>query len=110
MPDVHISWRDVWPGAILTALLFTVAQMALSVIVRLVNPGLAFGAAGALVVILMWVNLVALILLFGAEFIRVYSVRFGSRFQPKVYAEALTAEAKATQGIPEKEPIPESKR
>jgi membrane protein len=109
LPDVHISWRDVWPGAILTALLFTVAQIALSVIVRLVNPGLAFGAAGALVVILIWVNLVALILLFGAEFIRVYSVRFGSRFQPKIYAEAITAEAKATQGIPVKEPILESK-
>jgi membrane protein len=104
LPDVHISWGDLWPGSILTALLFTLAQIALGVIIRLANPGLAFGAAGALVVILVWVNLVSLILLFGAEFIRTYSIRFGSGAKPKVYAEALTAEAKATQGTPEKEP------
>ena len=109
LPDVHIPWGDVWPGAILTALLFAVAQVALSVIIRLVNPGLAFGAAGALVVILVWVDLVSLILLFGAEFIRVYSRRFGSRAQPKAYAEALTAEARAAQGIPAKETNPETR-
>ncbi len=104
LPDVRIPWRDVWPGAILTALLFAVAQVALGVIIRLVNPGLAFGAAGALVVILVWVNLASLILLFGAEFIRVYSRRFGSRAQPKSYAVAVTAEARAAQGMPAKEP------
>ena len=102
LPDVHISWKDVWPGAILTALLFIAAQVALSVIIRIVNPGLAFGAAGALVVILIWVDLASLILLFGAEFIRVYSLRFGSRVKPKDYAEAITAEARAAQGIPVK--------
>ena len=104
LPDVHISWRDVWPGAILTALLFTVAQVALSMIIRLANPGLAFGVAGGLVVILVWVNLASLILLFGAEFTRVYSMRFGSRAKPKAYAEALTTEARAVQGIPAKDP------
>jgi membrane protein len=103
LPDVRIPWGDVWPGAILTALLFAVAQVAVDVVVRLANPGLAFGAAGALVVILVWVNLVSLILLFGAEFTRVYSVRFGSRAQPKAYAEALTSKAKAARGIPTKE-------
>jgi len=108
LPDVYITWGDVWPGAILTALLFTVAQVALSWIVRLINPGLAFGAAGALVIILVWVNLASLILLFGAEFIRVNSFRFGSRAHPKEYAEALTAEAKAIQGMPEKEPVVEN--
>ena len=108
LPDVHISWGDLWPGSILTALLFTLAQIALRVIIRLANPGLAFGAAGALVVILVWVNLVSLILLFGAEFIRIYSIRFGSGAKPKVYAEALTAEAKATLGTPVKEPIPDN--
>jgi membrane protein len=102
LPDVHISWRDVWPGAVLTALLFTMAQVALSVIIRHVNPGMAFGVAGGLVVILIWFDLASLILLFGAEFIRVYSMRFGSRAKPKAYAEALTKEAKAVQGIPAK--------
>ncbi len=110
LPDVRIPWRDVWPGAILTVLLLAMAQGALSVIIHLVNPGLAFGAAGALVVVLVWVNLASLILLFGAEFIRVYSIRFGSRAQPKQYAEALTAEARATQGIPAKKKVPESNR
>lgn len=103
LPDVRIPWSDVWPGAILTALLFATAQAALGLIIRLVNPGLAFGAAGALVVILLWVNLVSLILLFGAEFIRVYSMRFGSRAEPKAYAEELTAEARAVQGMPAKQ-------
>lgn len=101
-PDVHIPWRDVWPGAILTALLFTVAQVALSVIIRFANLGLAFGIAGGLVVILVWGGLASLILLFGAEFTNVYVMRFGSRVKPKAYAEALTKEAKALQGIPEK--------
>ncbi len=106
LPDVHIDWGDVWPGAILTAVLFSVAQVALSLILRLVNPGLAFGAAGALVVVLVWVNLVSLILLFGAEFIRVYSRRLSSHaHRPKAYAEALTTEAKAVQGMPAKEPV-----
>jgi membrane protein len=104
LPDVRIPWGDVWPGAILTALLFIVAQVTLSVIIRLANPGLAFGAAGALVLILVWINLASLILLFGAEFTCVYSRRFGSRAQPKTYAEALTPEARAAQGMPAKEP------
>jgi membrane protein len=108
LPDVDISWRDVWPGSILTALLFVVAQVALSLIFRLVNPGLAYGAAGALVVLLLWVDLISLILLFGAEFICIYSRRFGSRAQPKAFAEALTTEAKAAQGIPAKETNPEA--
>jgi membrane protein len=102
LPDVRIPWGEVWAGAILTALLLTVVQVALGVIIRLANPGLAFGAAGALVVILVWVNLVSLILLFGAEFIRVTSMRFGSRALPKEYAEALTAEARTAQGVPAK--------
>ncbi len=93
LPDVRIPWSDVWPGATLTALLFIVAQVALSVIIRLANPGLAFGAAGALVVILVWINLASLILLFGAEFACVYSRRFGSRAQPKTYAEPLALPA-----------------
>jgi membrane protein len=104
LPDVSIPWGDVWLGAILTALLFTVAQAALSIILGLVNPGLAFGAAGGLVLILMWINVASLILLFGAEFTCVYSRRFGSRAQPKPYAEALTPEARAVEGIPMKEP------
>ena len=103
LPDVRIPWGDVWPGAVLTALLFAVAQVTLSVIIRLANPGLAFGAAGALVIILVWVDLASLILLFGAEFVRVYSRRIGSRAQPKEYAEALTAEARAVEGMPAKE-------
>lgn len=97
LPDVDIPWRDIWPGAILTAVLFTAAQVALSVMIRLANPGLAFGAAGALVVILVWFDLASLILLFGAEFIRVYSIRFGSRANPMAYAEVLTKEASAVQ-------------
>jgi membrane protein len=103
LPDIYIPWGDIWPGAILTALLFTAAQVALSVMIRLATLGLAFGAAGALVVILVWFNLVSLILIFGAEFIRVYSMRFGSRAKRRGYDEALTTEAKSVQEIPAKD-------
>ncbi len=100
LPDINISWRVVWPGAILTGLLFTVAQATLGVALRLINPGLAFGGAGALVVILVWVDLVSLILLFGAEFIHVCSRRFGSRAQLKPNTEKLTVETRIVQGMP----------
>jgi membrane protein len=99
LPDIHITWKDVLPGAILTAGLFLAVQFALSFMIRVVNPGLAFGAAGALVVVLLWVNLASLILLFGAEFIRVYTIRFGSHVKPKEYAEEITVEVRTTQRI-----------
>lgn len=79
LPDVKVAWRDVWVGAALTALLFTIGKSAIGY--YLAHSGLAsgFGAAGSLVVMLVWVYYSAQILFFGAAFTRVYAEREGSR-------------------------------
>jgi membrane protein len=78
LPDVRIAWNDLWPGAAVTALLFVVGKYAIGL--YLGNSGIAsaYGAAGSIVVVLVWVYYSALIFLFGAEITRAYARRFGS--------------------------------
>lgn len=82
LPDARIAWRDVWVGAALTALLFVIGKFALGL--YLGNSGVAssYGAAGSLVVLLLWVYYSMQILLFGGEFTQVYAKRTGSRIEP----------------------------
>ena len=95
LPDVDIGWRDVWLGALVTALLFAVARWLLSLYLSIVDIGSAFGAAGALAVILIAIYYLALIFLFGAVFTKVYALTFGTK------AGATTeAEADSTTGAP----------
>jgi membrane protein len=100
LPDVKIGWRDVWLGAIVTALLFTVGKFLVGL--YLGRPGLAsaYGAAGALVIILLWAYYSSQILFFGAEFTQVYAKSFGSRIMPSEHAQPVTDEARANQGMP----------
>lgn len=100
LPDVDIQWRDVWVGAAFTALLFTIGKLLIGL--YLGNSGVTstYGAAGSLVVILLWVYYSAQILLFGAEFTQVYARRYGSQIRPADDAIALTREAQVEQGIP----------
>jgi membrane protein len=100
LPDVHIAWRDVWVGAAVTALLFTAGKYLLSLYLGRSSTTSAFGAAASLVVLLLWVYYSAQLLLFGAEFTRVYADRFGSPVRPTENAIRLTAEQLARQGIP----------
>ncbi len=81
VPDVSIKWSDVWPGAILTAVLFTIGRSLIDLYLSFSSVASAYGAAGALIVILVWVYYSALIILFGAVFTRVYAERVGSRAQ-----------------------------
>lgn len=78
LPSVRIAWRDVGVGALVTALLFTVGKFAIGVYIG--NSGLAstYGAAGSVILVLLWVYYSAQIFLFGAEFTRGYAYRFGS--------------------------------
>lgn len=78
LPNVRLKWREVWFGAAVTSVLFSVAQLAISWYLGQFAPGNAFGVAGALVVLLMWVNFSALVFLFGAEVTWVYSQKYGS--------------------------------
>lgn len=79
LPDVKIDWRDVWTGAALTAILFTIGKYLIGLYLGRSSTTSAYGAAGSLVVILVWVYYSTQIMLFGAEFTRVYALRCGSR-------------------------------
>ncbi|MEO8288092.1 MAG: YihY/virulence factor BrkB family protein [Chloroflexota bacterium] len=100
LPDIKIGWKDVWLGAAITALLFSLGQFALGLYLSMGNVGTAFGAAGSLVIVLVWIYYSAQILFFGAEFTQVYTNRFGSRVQPADNAESVTEEDRAQEGIP----------
>ena len=77
MPDTKIRWKTVWIGAILTAVLFVFGEFLLSLYFGKSNPGSTYGAAGSIVLVLLWVSYSCLIFFFGAEFTRVYSKRYG---------------------------------
>ena len=79
IPRVKIAWRDVWVGASLTALLFTVGKLLIGLYIGRSGVASPFGAAGSLVVLLLWVYYSAQIFLLGAEFTWVYSHAHGSR-------------------------------
>lgn len=78
LPDLKIAWRDVWLGATFTAVLFVLGKWGLGVYLGKAAPGSAYGAAGSLVILLIWVYWSAQILFFGAEFTQVYARSFGS--------------------------------
>lgn len=86
LPDVVISWMDVWIGAAATALLFTAGKYLIGVYLGQAATASAFGAAGSLVVLLFWVYYSALIVFLGAEFTQVYARRYGSGIRPKKHA------------------------
>ena len=79
LPDLNISWHDVWLGAGITSVLFVAGKFALGLYLGKAAVGSAYGAAGSLVVLLIWVYWSAQILFLGAEFTQVYARRFGSR-------------------------------
>jgi membrane protein len=82
LPDAKIAWHDVWIGAFLTALLFTIGKFALGIYLGKSAVASSYGAAGSLIVLLLWVYYSSQILFFGAEFTQVYANRFGSRVAP----------------------------
>lgn len=86
LPDVHIAWRDVWIGAAITALLFTGGKFLLGMYLGKNTAVSAYGAAGSLVLILLWVYYSAQILFFGAEITQAYANQFGAGLRPKAHA------------------------
>jgi len=75
VPDVRLRWRDVWPGALATALLFTIGKALLGLYLGKAAVGSAYGAAGSLIVVILWVYYSAMIFYFGAEFTRIRASR-----------------------------------
>ncbi|HET7625152.1 MAG TPA: YihY/virulence factor BrkB family protein [Verrucomicrobiae bacterium] len=111
LPDVKLSWRDVWVGGATTALLFTIGKFLLGMYLGKNSTVSAYGAAGSLVLILLWVYYSAQILFFGAEITQVYANRFGARLEPKPHAQWISGEnpdvkSRKQNPAPEPKPLP----
>jgi membrane protein len=83
LPDAKIRWRDVWLGATVTALLFVIGKTLIGIYLGHSNPGQAFGAAGSLALLLVWIYYSSMILLFGAEFTQVWADQRGAGVVPE---------------------------
>ena len=86
LPDVELRWRDVALGSLITALLFTVGRVLIALYLSYTATASTYGAAGSLVLLLLWVNYSSLILLFGAAFIKAHLLSRGLQVQPKSVA------------------------
>jgi membrane protein len=86
LPDARIAWRDVWTGAILTAIFFTIGKFLLGIYLSSGAAGSAYGAASSLITLLIWFFYSAQIFLFGAEFTKVYANTCGSQVEPEEHA------------------------
>lgn len=82
IPDVHIAWRDVLVGSLVTAVLFVLGVLGISFYMQYSDPTSSYGAAGSLIVLLLWVYYSAQIIFLGAEFTQVYANRYGRQITP----------------------------
>jgi membrane protein len=89
LPDAKIRLRDVWIGAMVTTLLFILGKFLLGIYFAKANPGSAYGAAGSVVLIMLWVSYSCMILFFGAEFTKQYATFHGHEIQPKGDSEII---------------------
>lgn len=103
LPDVEIAWKDVWIGALITSILFIVGQIALGIYLGSGSVGSSYGAAGSIVILLVWIYYSGLIFFVGAEITQVYARMYGSHVTPSEYAEGVTEEARGEEGIPHKD-------
>jgi membrane protein len=99
VPDVRLGWNHVWVGGLVTAILFLVGQYVISLYLSKASPASTYGAAGSLVVILLWVYYSAQILFLGAEFTKSYSLARGEQIVPERNARPLTSTERVQQGI-----------
>jgi membrane protein len=100
LPDVEIPFGKVWIGAFGTALLFTAGKYALATYLGRESTTSTYGAAGSVIVLLIWVYYASIILFFGAEFTQVFAKQTGTHVVPSNFAERVSLEDRAQQGIP----------
>lgn len=112
LPDLKIAWHDVWFGAIFTAFLFVLGKWGLGLYLGKAAVGSAYGAAGSLVILLIWVYWSAQILFFGAEFTQVYARTFGSlkgdtsKREARAQAKKPEDRPKTAEPVPQHRPVP----
>ncbi|MEO7932209.1 MAG: YihY/virulence factor BrkB family protein [Chthoniobacterales bacterium] len=99
LPDVQVKWRNVWIGAVVTAGLFELGKLGLAFYLGRESTASSYGAAGAVVLLLLWVYYTSCILFLGAEFTQVYAKATGDNIQPSPHAEPISAASRAQQGL-----------
>ena len=99
IPDVKIHWNDVWLGAFATAVLFSMGKWAIGLYLGQSAPASSYGAAGSLIILLLWVYYSSQLLFFGAEFTQVYANRYGGRIRPDENAIDLSESQRLHQGL-----------
>ena len=104
LPDVKIAWRNVWVGSLFTALFFELGKFALAYYLSRPSTASSFGSAGAVVLLLLWIYYASCILLFGAEFTKVYALAHGGKLEPTELATAVTSDARLQQGMAARDP------
>jgi membrane protein len=89
MPDVKIPWKSVWAGGVITALLFNIGKVLLSFYFGKADPGSIYGAAGSVVLVLLWVSYSCMILFYGAAYTRIYAEKYGIKIKPADFAKIV---------------------
>ena len=111
LPDAKIQWKDVFIGAVITALLFMLGKFGISYYISKTKVGSTYGAAGSLVILLLWVYYSSIILYFGAELTKAYAIEVGSPILPNTYAVTVkvTEEEYVDKTIQATEKMPDNK-
>jgi membrane protein len=86
-PDAKIKWKDVWIGSFLTAFLFEIGKVGLGLYFSKADPGVGYGAAGSVILILLWVSYSSMLVLYGAEFTHAYAVSNSGKVIPTEIAK-----------------------
>ena len=92
LPDARIEWKHVWLGSVLTGLLFTIGKTALAYYFSKAEPASVYGAAGSIILLLLWVSYSSMILFFGAEFTAAFAKKYTGKVPPTEIAKVETAE------------------
>ena len=89
LPDAQVRWKNVWIGAIVTALLFILGKFLLGIYFGKADPGSAYGAAGSIILVMLWVSYSCMIVFLGAEFTKQYTLARGDEIIPRKDAELI---------------------
>ena len=98
LPDAKIGWKDVLIGGLITAIFFTIGKIGISFYIMESNLTSLYGAAGSIIILMVWVYYSSIILYLGAEFTKVYAKLYGENILPKEYAEWIRIEEKTVSG------------
>jgi len=105
LPDAKVKWKHVIVGAVTTAILFMIGKFGIGLYLGSSKVGTAYGAAGSIVIILLWVYYSSIILYFGAEFTQVYVQHFGGQIKPNEYAVYVKEVPVETDELPVTAPV-----